>query len=155
MTRKSAAGFLDLATHVPTIIAICANRLSRAASRYYRERYGIGIVEWRALIFIGKQQQTSANEICRETDLDKGAVSRSLRTLQRAGLIQIAAHGSDNRRRTVMLSKKGRALHDRIVPAAERRHRRLRAGITAAEIDALIRTIRRIEANLSRPAKKT
>jgi DNA-binding MarR family transcriptional regulator len=154
-TAKSPANFIDLTTHIPTIIAICANRLSRSASRFYRERYGIGIVEWRALIFIGRQPKTSANEICRGTDLDKGAVSRSLRVLQRGGLIQIAAHGSDSRRRTITLTKKGRALHDRMVPAAQQRHRRLVAGISGAEMDALMRTIRRIEAHVPQPARAT
>ena len=59
-------------------MAILANRLSRAASRFYRKPYGIGVVEWRLMMCIGQMTETRANRICNETDLDKGAVSRSL-----------------------------------------------------------------------------
>ena len=45
---------LDLNSHIPTRVAIFANRLSRAASRFYRKRYGIGVVEWRLIMYIGR-----------------------------------------------------------------------------------------------------
>src|SRR5262245_56753136 len=80
---------LDLGTHLATKVAIFANRLSRSASRFYRAKYGIGVVEWRLMMFIGHARETRANQICSETDLDKGAVSRSLGTLQRLGIVKV------------------------------------------------------------------
>jgi DNA-binding MarR family transcriptional regulator len=151
MAKRAAneyRGFIDLKRHVPTIIAICANRLSRAASRFYRERYGIGIVEWRVLMFIGSVRETSANRICRETDLDKGAVSRSLGVLARKGLVRTTADGADSRRRRLVLTGKGSALHDRILQSARARERHMMAGLPSAKIDAFIETIRRIEARI-------
>jgi hypothetical protein len=77
----SCGAVLDLNSHIATKVAIFANRLSRSASRFYRKRYGFGVVEWRVMMFVGHATETRANRICRETDLDKGAVSRSLNVL--------------------------------------------------------------------------
>src|SRR5262245_62282106 len=127
---------LDLDSHVPTKVAILANHLSRAASRFYRERYGIGVVEWRLMMFIGHVTETRANHICSETDLDKGAVSRSLAVLQRLGIVSVREDGSDSRRNNVALTAKGRTLHNEIVPVALERQGDLLAGLTPAEIKA-------------------
>jgi DNA-binding MarR family transcriptional regulator len=140
---------LDLSSHIPTKIAILANHLSRAASRFYRERYGIGVVEWRLMMFIGHATETRANRICSETDLDKGAVSRSLRMLQRMGIVSVTEDGSDSRRNNVTLTAKGRALHDEIVPVALERQRQMLAGLTPAEIEAFMDVLDRLLARAS------
>jgi DNA-binding MarR family transcriptional regulator len=140
---------LDLKSHVPTRIAILANHLSRAASRFYRERYGIGVVEWRLMMFIGRATETRANRICSETDLDKGAVSRSLGVLQRMDIVSVKEDGSDSRRNNVALTAKGRALHDEIVPVALERQRQMLAGLTPAEIEAFMAVIDRLQARVS------
>src|SRR5262245_53044194 len=132
--RNSAAApfgpVLDLNSHIPTKVAIFANRLSRAASRFYRKNFGIGVVEWRLMMFIGRAKETRANRICSETDLDKGAVSRSLGTLQRMGVVSVKEDGADNRRNNVALTAKGRALHDEIVPIALDRQSELVADLS-------------------------
>jgi len=135
---------IDLKKHVASKIAIFANRMLRAASRFYRERYGIGVVEWRVIIFIGYTNETSAHRICRETDLDKGAVSRSLNALVRKGIVRMKDDGADSRRRNVGLTAKGRALHDRIVPVALERQRILLSSLSAAEVEKLMELLGRL-----------
>lgn len=142
---------LDLNSHVATKIAVLANHLSRAASRFYRQRYGIGVVEWRLMMFIGHATETRANRICSETDLDKGAVSRSLAVLQRMGIVSVREDGSDSRRHNVALTAKGRALHDEIVPVALERQRELLAGLTPTEIAAFAEVVDRLQAKVSGP----
>jgi DNA-binding MarR family transcriptional regulator len=151
---------LDLKRHIPTKIAILANHLSRGASRFYRERYGIGVVEWRLMMFIGHATETRANRICSETDLDKGAVSRSLGVLQRMGIVSVKEDGRDSRRNNVALTAKGRALHNEIAPVALERQRQMLAGLTPAEIEVFTNVIDRLQARVSgcamppRPALK-
>lgn len=135
---------IDLKKHFASKIAIFANRMLRAASRFYRERYGIGVVEWRVIIFIGYTNETSAHRICRETDLDKGAVSRSLNALVRKGIVRMKDDGADSRRRNVGLTAKGRALHDRIVPVALERQRILLSSLSAAEVEKLMELLGRL-----------
>jgi DNA-binding MarR family transcriptional regulator len=140
---------IDLENHIATRIAILANRLSRAASRFYRERYGIGVVEWRVMMFVGYANATRANRICSETDLDKGAVSRSLNVLARMGIVSVTEDGADSRRHNVALTAKGRALHDRIVPVALERQRHLLSGLAPAEIEAFMDMIHRMQAKVA------
>jgi DNA-binding MarR family transcriptional regulator len=153
-TRPNAAPapggpVLDLNDHIATRVAIFANRLSRAASRFYRKTYGIGVVEWRLMIYIGRTRETRANRICKATDLDKGAVSRSLATLQRMGIVSIKEDGADNRRNNVALTTKGRALHDEIVPIAFARQTKLVADLTPDEIKLFLGLIERMQATVA------
>jgi len=153
-TRPTAATVpsgpvLDLNDHIATRVAIFANRLSRAASRFYRRTYGIGVVEWRLMMYIGRTRETRANRICKETDLDKGAVSRSLATLQRMGIVSIKADGADNRRHNVALTAKGRALHDEIVPTAFARQTNLVVDLTPDEIRLFLSLIERMQAKVA------
>jgi DNA-binding MarR family transcriptional regulator len=130
-------------------VAVFANRLSRSASRFYRKAYGIGVVEWRLMMFIGHTQETRANRICSEIDLDKGAVSRSLGVLQSLGVVRIKEDGADGRRNKVALTAKGRALHDRLVPIALDRQRELVCGLTPGEIATFNALIDRLQANVA------
>jgi DNA-binding MarR family transcriptional regulator len=139
---------LDLSRHIATRIVDLANRLSRSASRYYRKRNGIGVVEWRLLMIIGQVAETRANRICREAQLDKGAVSRSLAVLQGMGLVSIVEDGADSRRNNVTLTPKGRALHDELVPIALDRQSELVADLTHAEIELFIDLIDRLQAKV-------
>jgi DNA-binding MarR family transcriptional regulator len=154
-TRQVRVGFapceegLDLNSHIATKVAIFANRLSRSASRFYRKRYGIGVVEWRIMMFIGHAPETRANRICRETDLDKGAVSRSLRALARMGIVSVREDGADSRRNNVALTAKGRVLHDRLVPVAIERQRALLSEVTPDEVQAFSDLIDRLQANVA------
>jgi DNA-binding MarR family transcriptional regulator len=140
---------LDLNSHIATKVAIFANRLSRSASRFYRKRYGIGVVEWRIMMFIGHATETRANRICRETDLDKGAVSRSLNALARMGIVSVREDGADSRRNNVALTAKGRALHDRLVPVAIERQRALLSDVTPDEVQAFSHLIDRLQSNVA------
>jgi DNA-binding MarR family transcriptional regulator len=145
----SCGAVLDLNSHIATKVAIFANRLSRSASRFYRKRYGFGVVEWRVMMFVGHATETRANRICRETDLDKGAVSRSLNVLVRMGIVSVREDGADNRRNNVALTAKGRALHDRLVPVALERQRELLLDVTPEEARAFSDLIDRLQSNVS------
>ncbi len=140
---------LDLKDHIATRVAIFANRLSRAASRFYRKEYGIGVVEWRLMMYIGRTKETRANRICSETDLDKGAVSRSLATLQRMGIVSVKGDGSDNRRNNVALTAKGRALYDDLVPIALCRQRALVADLAPDEVRVFLGLIEKLQAKVA------
>jgi DNA-binding MarR family transcriptional regulator len=140
---------LDLNEHVPTRVAIFANRLSRAASRFYRKHYRIGVVEWRLIMYVGREKETRANRICRETDLDKGAVSRSLANLQQMGMVSVKEDGSDSRRNNVALTAKGRALHSELVPIALDRQSKLVADLTPEEVQTFLSLIEKLQAKVT------
>ena len=63
--------------------------------------------------------------ICEATGLDKAAVSRSLRDLVEAGLVEVRSDDPGRRRLPVALTEKGLAVHDRIVGIALERQEHL------------------------------
>ncbi len=134
--------------HVPTLVGILANRLRRAASGYYRRHYGIGIVEWRVMMLLGRRPDLSANQIGVETDLDKGAVSRSLGVLRRKRLISIVRKHRSSRQGLIMLTEKGRYLHRLIVVDARKRQDRLLAGMTPEQIGMFLGILRQLVARV-------
>jgi DNA-binding MarR family transcriptional regulator len=135
--KEQPAGIIHLDTHIPTLVSILANRLRRAASHHYRTRYGIGIVEWRMVMFLGDHPNATANQISKATDLDKGAVSRSLRVLKRKGWITMTRVHASSRHGAIALSEKGLRQYEVIAEDAERRHRRLIAGLDREKVDVL------------------
>ena len=75
--------------------------------------------------------------ICEATGLDKAAVSRSLRGLLKAGLVEARAEEPSRRRLPVALTAKGLAVHDRILMVALKRQEQLLADFSSAERDQL------------------
>lgn len=135
---------LHLARYVPALITFLANKLAAGASQCYRKHFGIGVVEWRMLSMLAVENGITANRICQVIGLDKGAVSRSLQTLEAAGHVRSQVDPQDARRNTVSLTASGRELHDRVLKVALERERRLLSGLSAEEVDTLIELLGRL-----------
>ena len=133
---------------VLTVGTFLAGKISNSASATYRPRFGVGITDWRIMAMLASEPWISAGRICSATGLDKAAVSRSVRALQDAGLIDIRADRSDQRRQSVALTRKGVALHDRIVKLAIEREQRLLDGFSAAERKRLLQYLMRLQAKV-------
>jgi DNA-binding MarR family transcriptional regulator len=134
---------IDMSRYVPALINHLSNKLSRGASAIYRQRYGIGIIEWRILAQLGSAGKSTARAICDRTALDKAAVSRSFVVLVRRGFI---AFDKDAGRRDQIasLTTAGRRLHDRIMRVALERERRFLAPLSVAERQTLVKLLNRL-----------
>jgi DNA-binding MarR family transcriptional regulator len=135
----AAARSLDFDNYVPGLIAWLANKLCASASKLYRERYGLGIIDWRVLASIAAEETCNAARICQLVGLDKAAVSRSLVLLSTRGLLEFEGHGG--RVKPVRLTPAGRALHDTILEVALAREARLLGSLKPAEIAELVRML--------------
>ena len=147
LTRISAHA-LDLDGYIPAYFTFLAGKISNSASATYRPRFGIGITDWRIMAMLASQAWISAGRICAATGLDKAAVSRSLRALERAGMIDIRADPADQRRQSVALTRQGVAMHDRIVALAVEREQHLLQGFSAGERKRLLDYLRRLQAQV-------
>ncbi|MGI4880482.1 MAG: MarR family winged helix-turn-helix transcriptional regulator [Janthinobacterium lividum] len=135
---------IDLYAYLPFGLIAVANRVSRSASRLYRERFGVGINAWRVLANVRATPGVTAQALCRQSGLDKGAVSRAVAALHAAGHL---AGAGDSRNRPLHLSPAGDALHDRIIAVAFERERALLAGFDADERRVLLGFVARLNAN--------
>lgn len=150
-SRQAAAqrSLLDLDRYVPFFFTAISNKLSRGASRIYRKRFGVGVIDWRVLSQLAIEPGITGNRICQVIGLDKAAVSRSLRLLERKGLVSAAADPRDTRRRSISLTPAGYELHDRIIVVALERERRLLEVLTATETETLRSLLRRLQGRLA------
>jgi DNA-binding MarR family transcriptional regulator len=127
---------LDLDNYVPGLVTWLANKLSAGASKLYRERHGLGVIDWRVMSTLAAVEGSNAARICQVVGLDKGAVSRSLALLSARGLVEV-----NGRAKPLRLTEAGRAVHDAILDLALAREARLLAGLSAAETAELVRML--------------
>jgi DNA-binding MarR family transcriptional regulator len=139
---------LDLDSYIPAYLTLLAGKLSSSASAVYRPRFGVGIADWRMMALLAAKPWVVASHICNSTGLDKAAVSRSVRSLQDLGLIEVAPDRKDQRRQLIALTRKGVALHDRIVELAVAREQALLEGLSETERNTLLRLLVRLQKQL-------
>src|SRR5208283_4123466 len=98
------------------------NRLAAAVSEYlsviYRERFGLGIPEWRVLVTIGRHADCTAQQIADSTRMHKTRVSRAVAALRRRALLGRAPSTLDGRELHLRLTAAGRRLYASLVPLA-------------------------------------
>ncbi|MGH6707870.1 MAG: MarR family winged helix-turn-helix transcriptional regulator [Bradyrhizobium sp.] len=141
---------LDLERYIPAIVAVVANKLSRGSSAIYRRFFDISVNEWRIISLLTLEPNVTANRICQVIGFDKALVSRSLQVLEERGHIRMETDIRDQRRRTILLTKKGFDLHDKIIQIALDREKRLLSNFSAREIDALVSLLNRLHAEIPR-----
>ena len=121
-------------------------RLNAQASRYLAEHGGITLSEWRAIALVGNFGQTTLTEISRESQIDKGLLSRTLKTLIERGLVEGRQDDHDNRVQRLRLTAEGAGLHSRMLPRMRARQRFLQGTLTSAEFEALLSAIDKLDA---------
>lgn len=127
------------------LITSLSVRLSRSASSFYNQRWGIGTTEYRLLLALGVEHECSAAFVAAAADVDKAAASRSLQVLSQQSLVELVRQG---REMTICLTATGRALSQKLRRSSLQREKRLTNGMTAAEIKRLRADLCRLIENL-------
>jgi len=141
--RRSAHA-LDMDAFVPAALTNLAQRITSTASASYRPRFGVGITDWRVMAMLAAEPWLAPVKICEATGLDKAAVSRSLRDLAKAGLVEGRAGEPHQRRLPFALTPAGLQVHDQLATVARAREERLLRGFSAKERALLAEFIARM-----------
>ena len=144
----SPSPVVDLDRYVPAFLTWIANKLSRGASQHYLRVFDVGIETWRCLVLLAIYPSISAQQVSKIIGMDKASVSRCFKSMQAKGLVTMGLDVADGRLRIATLTKKGRALHDRILGIALERERALLSVLDEAEQETLIGLLRRLHENL-------
>ena len=128
---------MDMDAFIPAALTNLAQKITATASAAYRPRFGVGITDWRIVALLAGEPWIAAVRICEATGLDKAAVSRSLHSLLKAGLVEMQGAGSNQRRLPLALTAKGLAVHDRVVEAALARQEKLLKDFSPSEREQL------------------
>ena len=145
-TQSRGAGTIDFARYLPTVLSRLVGRLRASANEFFGRQYGLTLLEWRILSFLAAQEPASAYTIWTGGNLDKAAVSRTLRELRLRDLVVRAPVSGHRRRKAlVSLTERGRDLYARTFDEVIARHDRLLGDLTAAEVEAFLAVARRLE----------
>lgn len=126
-------------------------KLNAQGARVLREAVGLTLSQWRVVALVGMAGQTRHSDLAREAALDKGLLSRNVKSLVKQGVVVSTPDEFDHRVQHLSLSEKGQAIFDRALPVTRRRQDHLRAGLTKDEIN----TFRRVLDKLEFAAEKT
>lgn len=143
-SADKAPGTFALEEFLPYRLSIVTQTVSGALSRIYASRFDLSVPQWRVMAVLGRYEPISANEVCDRTVMDKVAVSRAVQAMLRRGLVERTVDASDRRRSALRLSKRGRTIHNEIVPLALDYERRLLDSMTPEERAALDLLLQRL-----------
>jgi DNA-binding MarR family transcriptional regulator len=127
-----------------------ANQLSQRASAIYRQRYGIGVVEWRCFVVLAIETTATAARICELSGMNKSLVSRGLAKLEAGKYIERCGGHKNSRPRPVRMTRSGQKLHDEMLKIALSQEKMLRNGLTDTEIEAFLKIVRKMRTNVKK-----
>jgi len=126
-------------------------KLNAQASRILSASVGLTLNQWRMVAFIGGAGKITASELIHYTAMDKGMVSRNVKSLIESGLVCSVPHNIDHRVHVLRLSRAGRDIFDTALPIMRRRQARLKKDVS----DEDLATFRRVMDALEDAAEET
>ncbi|MEO1192206.1 MAG: MarR family winged helix-turn-helix transcriptional regulator [Pseudomonadota bacterium] len=138
---------LDMDSSVLSQVHFVGNCIQTTGSASYRRWFGVGIPEFRLLVVVSNEPGCSGARVHEIMGLDLGAISRSLRQMEKKGLVVSTAHARHPSYRRWYMTKRGAALHDRICVMTGKREAALLKGFSKAETFQLLSYLHRLFEN--------
>jgi DNA-binding MarR family transcriptional regulator len=140
---------LDLFQFVPFRLNRLAAEVSAALSSEYQARYGLDIPEWRVLATLGfRNQACSAQYIAHCTRTHKSTISRAVTALMTRQLVERVENEDDRREFALRMTRKGKALYEKLIPRLLRKEREIMTCLSAKEQKDFARLLGKIEKSL-------
>jgi DNA-binding MarR family transcriptional regulator len=136
---------LRLQEFLPYRLNFLAAAISQSLIPIYRDPFGLGRAEWRTLMAIGQHQVMTVTEVGLHSQMLKLRVSRAAAELESQKLIVRRDNPADLRESLLSLSRKGRAIYERLVRDSQAFAARIEAAIAPADRVAFERTIVSLE----------
>jgi DNA-binding MarR family transcriptional regulator len=142
---QAARPLLELERFLPYRLNVVAEGVSRALSRLYAERYGIGVPEWRVIATLGQYDRMTAKDVGRHSRMHKTKVSRAVAALEEKGLASREPNEEDMREAFLRLTGRGRRVYEDLAPRALAFERQLDAALGPCEREHLDSLLRKLE----------
>ena len=129
MARRPQAPEKTLVRDARAAVAACAGWASRLAARRitnfleeYMKGSGLSIAQFGLMAQIAAAPNDTLGALAERTGLDQSTLSRNLRGLETAGLVEIAMVEGDQRRRAVWLTEEGARQLEATLPILQKAH---------------------------------
>ena len=109
--QPEASGIRDLISYR---LHVLANLSARWAAARYQTRFGLRLLEWRAIALLGGYAPLSLNEIARGAGLEKSHASRTVAGLIKRKLVASGPDDRDGRGKLFMLTRSGSTLYRKV-----------------------------------------
>ena len=139
-----ARPLLELERFLPYRLNVVAESVSRALSRLYAERYGIGVPEWRVIATLGEYERMTAKEVGAHSRMHKTKVSRAVAALEAKSLIEREPNEDDLREAFLALTGRGLRVYQDLASRALAFERALDKSLgngERAHLDAILRRL--------------
>lgn len=110
------------------------SKLTAQATKLLAERCGLTPRQWWIIADLMAEAPETATELARISDVDKGLLSRNLKTLKEKGLVEMRRDPSDQRQQLIALTEAGRAKHAETLPLMRARNQHLTAGVSPEDM---------------------
>ena len=124
-----------------------ATLLRRSANLLYRRELGLCEVEWRILAIVGDHAPLSLGTLVEVLGLDKGQLSRNVSALVRRRILARIPDPQNGREPQIVLTVHGKETFATLIALALERNRSLVAGLSRAEVAALLTVLDRLLVN--------
>lgn len=125
-----------------------ANVLQRHSAREYLEPNGLTAPEWRILGFVRRFQPVPFSRITEHTLMDKAQVSRSVKRLHGAGLLDVQGDEAHSQRLVLSITAAGKRLHEQVRRSAAKAQVRLLSTLAPTQREALWQALHVLAAEL-------
>jgi DNA-binding MarR family transcriptional regulator len=129
MARRPQAPRKTLVRDARAAVDACAGWASRLAARRITnflegqmQGCGLSIAQFGLMAQIAASPDDTLGALAERTGLDQSTLSRNLRGLETAGLVEIAIAADDQRRRAVWLTEEGARLLEAVIPVWREAH---------------------------------
>lgn len=151
-TSKSPTEETGFKRFVTYRLARLQSRLNAQAIRLLRLHSKLSLTEWRIIGMTAIHGEATLSLLARETELDKGQLSRAVTTLVKKGYLRSKVNDADQRQNFLSLTDAGRAQHEQVLPVMRNRQAGLTETITEEEMKVLVRVIEKLEQAAEQPA---
>ncbi len=120
-------------------------KLNAQAARILKDQAGLTLTQWRLVALLGGVGEATAAYLSRVAAMDKGLISRNVKTLMTEGLVASHQNPEDSRAHTLRLTPRGRDIFESTLPRMRARQDLLRAHLETQEEEVLLRALLKLE----------
>lgn len=140
-SSNAAAGIRQLISYR---LHVLANLSARWADARYQARFGLRLLEWRAIALLGGYAPQSLTELARGAGLQKSHASRTVAGLIRRGLVASRADDRDARGKLFVLTRAGTSLYRKVFADAVARSDAWLGVLSPSECASLMDMLQRL-----------
>jgi DNA-binding MarR family transcriptional regulator len=120
-------------------------KLNAQATRILKHNGDMTLMQWRILVMLDLYGIAPMARIVRDTEFDKGLLSRAAKTLAERGLIKSEVHESDHRQQLLSMTTEGRLMFDVAVQPMRGRQNKLRNSMSNEQRDIMFDAFEKLE----------